>query len=362
MAIPVQATSRTVTLTIDGREVTVAEGSTIWAAAKAAGIDIPVLCHDERFDPVGVCRMCVVNVGAPAFAASCVRACEEGMEVKTATAEVERSRAVLTRLLLADQPARERDPKQTTTGDNELLALADRCGVSREDGFPLAAGRGTDLSNPVIAVDHDSCILCDRCVRACDDIQGNDVIGRSGKGYATRIAFDLNDPMGKSSCVTCGECVSACPTGALTNKPIRSIPIRPRSELDQVNTVCPYCGVGCALTYHVDRERGAIAFAEGRDQPGSQGRLCVKGRYGWDYAASPQRLTVPLIRREDSYPKGPLSTEVRGDMGDGATPATWRNGPRVRARGAAASRAGWSTTARCCRTSGRRPGTRRLTW
>jgi formate dehydrogenase major subunit len=317
MAIPVQATARTVTLTIDGREITVAEGSTIWAAARAAGIDIPVLCHDERFDPVGVCRMCVVDVGAPAFAASCVRSCEEGMEVKTATPEVERSRAVLTQLLLADQPDRERDPKQTTTGDNELLALADRYGVSREDGLPLASGRGTDLSNPVIAVDHDSCILCDRCVRACDDIQGNDVIGRSGKGYSTRIAFDLNDPMGESSCVTCGECVSACPTGALTNKPIRNIPIRPRSELDQVNTVCPYCGVGCALTYNVDRERGAIAFAEGRDQPGSKGRLCVKGRYGWDYAASPQRLTVPLIRREESYPKGALSTDVRGDMGDG---------------------------------------------
>src|SRR5690348_4368389 len=313
MAIPVQATPRTVTLTIDGREVTVAEGSTIWAAAKAAGIDIPVLCHDERFDPVGVCRMCVVDTGAPAFAASCVRACEEGMEVKTATPEVERSRAVLTQLLLSDQPERERDPKQTTTGDNELLALAGRYGVSREDGLPLASGRGTDLSNPVIAVDHDSCILCDRCVRACDDIQGNDVIGRSGKGYSTRIAFDLNDPMGQSSCVTCGECVSACPTGALTNKPIRNIPIRPRSELDQVNTVCPYCGVGCALTYNVDRERGAIAFAEGRPQPGSKGRLCVKGRYGWDYAASPQRLTMPLIRRDDAYPKGPLSTDVRGD-------------------------------------------------
>jgi formate dehydrogenase major subunit len=240
MAIPVQATARTVTLTIDGREVTAAEGSTIWAAAKEAGIDIPVLCHDERFDPVGVCRMCVVDVGAPAYAAACVRACENGMDVKTASPEVERSRAVLTELLLADQPERERDPKQTTTGDNELLALADRYGVSRGDGLPVAAGRGTDSSNPVIAVDHDSCILCDRCVRACDDIQGNDVIGRSGKGYSTRIAFDLNDPMGESSCVTCGECVSACPTGALTNKPIRNIPIRPRSELDQVNTVCPY--------------------------------------------------------------------------------------------------------------------------
>ena len=318
MATPPVTQARTVTLTIDGHEVTAPEGTTIWAAAKTAGIDIPVLCHDERYDPAGVCRMCVVDVGAPAFAAACVRACEDGMEVQTATGEVERSRAMLTRLLLADQPARERDPKQTTTGDNELLALADRYGVSQDGRLPLGTGRGTDDSNPVIAVDHDACILCDRCVRACDDIQGNDVIGRSGKGYATRIAFDLNDPMGESSCVTCGECVAACPTGALTNKPIRNIPIRPRAELDQVDTVCPYCGVGCALTYHVDRVRGAIAFAEGRDQPGSQSRLCVKGRYGWDYAASPQRLTVPLIRRDASYPKGALSTEVRGDMADGS--------------------------------------------
>src|SRR5215467_15038330 len=113
MAIPVQATPRTVTLTIDGREVTVAEGSTIWAAAKAAGIDIPVLCHDERFDPVGVCRMCVVDTGAPAFAAACVRACENGMTVKTSTPEVEASRTMLTRLLIADQPAAASDPKQT---------------------------------------------------------------------------------------------------------------------------------------------------------------------------------------------------------------------------------------------------------
>ena len=162
-------------------------------------------------------------------------------------------------------------------------------------------------------MNHDACILCDRCVRACDDIQGNDVIGRSGKGYSTLIAFDLNDPMGESSCVTCGECVAACPTGALVNKPINDVPIKSRTELDQVDTVCPYCGVGCALTYHVDRERNAISFADGREQPGSQRRLCVKGRYGWDYASSPQRLTTPLIRREESYPKGPLSSDVRGE-------------------------------------------------
>ena len=309
--------TETVTLTIDGRDVTAEAGTTIWAAARAEGIDIPVLCHDERYDPVGVCRMCVVDVGAPAFAAACVRACEDGMRVQTSTPEVEHSRAALIGLLLADQPDTERDPKQTTTANNELLALADRYGVTQRDGLAEGPARGTDDSSPVISVDHDACILCDRCVRACDDIQGNDVIGRSGKGYSTRIAFDLNDLMADSSCVSCGECVAACPTGALTNKPIRDVPIRPRIELDAVDTVCPYCGVGCALTYYVDRDRGAIAYADGREQPGSHGRLCVKGRYGWDYAASPQRLTTPLIRREDSYPKGALSADVRGDMARG---------------------------------------------
>ncbi|MHA6782639.1 formate dehydrogenase subunit alpha [Pseudonocardia saturnea] len=304
----------TVEATIDGREVTVPEGTTIFDAARQAGIDIPVLCHDGRYDPVGVCRMCVVDTGGRVFAAACVRPCEDGMEVTTTSPELERSRAVLTELLVSDQPPRAEDPKQTTTGDNLLLMLADGFDVSREStDLPCGSGRGVDSSNPVIDVNHDACILCDRCVRACDDIQGNDVIGRSGKGYATRIAFDLNDPMGASSCVTCGECVQACPTGALTNKSIRDIPIRPREELDAVDSVCPYCGVGCALTYYVDRERGAISFAEGRDQPGSQSRLCVKGRYGWDYAASPQRLTVPLIRVESSYPKGPLSADVRGE-------------------------------------------------
>src|SRR6201994_4730665 len=161
MAITAPESTGTVTLTIDGREVTASEGVTIWQAAKAAGIDIPVLCHDERFDPVGVCRMCVVDVGAPAFAASCVRACENGMEVTTATPELERSRAVLTEMLISDQPAREDDAKQAKTGDNELLALAGGFGVPQasasqhgasqhgasQHGLPRASGRGTDVSS-----------------------------------------------------------------------------------------------------------------------------------------------------------------------------------------------------------------------
>ena len=298
-------------LTIDGVAVEVAEGTTIWEASRSAGIEIPVLCHEPRMKPVGVCRMCVVDVGARTLAASCVRPCEPGMEVRTATAEVESHRKTLTELLLCDQPPLERDPKETTVGGNDLLALAARY-EARRDRFPSGNGRPVDSSSSVIAVDHQACILCDRCIRACDDLQNNEVIGRTGKGYEARIAFDLDLPMGESSCVSCGECVASCPTGALVDSPV-SAPLRPRADLTPVKSVCPYCGVGCAITYHVDQKRNEIVFAEGRESPGNQARLCVKGRYGWDYVQHAQRLTVPLIRRDDHYPKGAISRDVSGD-------------------------------------------------
>src|SRR5207253_3098267 len=144
---------------------------------------------------------------------------------------------------------------------------------------PLARSR--DLSSPVIAVDHQACILCDRCIRACNDIQSNEVLGRAGKGATTRIAFDLDQPMGSSTCVSCGECAASCPTGALTHKPLARrtgesglLPLVPRSQTTAVDSVCPYCGVGCALTYQVRDNR--ILWADGRDSPGNEGRLCVK--------------------------------------------------------------------------------------
>ncbi|MBX9580604.1 MAG: molybdopterin-dependent oxidoreductase [Gemmataceae bacterium] len=310
-----------VNLSIDGRAVAVPPGTTIYDAAKRAGIDIPVLCHGPRLDPVGVCRMCVVDVGGRVLAASCVRPCEDGMTVETASPKVEKQRKTLTALLLSDHPVP--CAKERTTGDDALDALGRRYGLldgANQTPSSLAPTRSVgarddrpqDSSSPVIAVDHQACILCDRCIRACDDVQCNDVIGRTGKGYTTRIGFDLDDPMGQSTCVSCGECVAACPTGALTNKAI-SLPLVPKSEMTAVDSVCPYCGVGCATTYYV--RDGRVVMAEGRPGSGNDSRLCVKGRYGWDYAHHEQRLTKPLIRRPGFYPKGPLSKEVRGEGG-----------------------------------------------
>ncbi|MGD8697888.1 MAG: formate dehydrogenase subunit alpha [Gemmatimonadales bacterium] len=305
-----QESAHSISLTIDGRQVTTRKGSTIWQAAEQAGIQIPALCHDPRLRPVGVCRMCVVDVGERVLAAACVREATDGMNVVTNSEKVQLCRRTLTELLLSDYPDESR--READTGDDQLLQLARQYGIERAAvDLPKGNGRGQDDSSPVIAVDHDACILCDRCIRACDEVQHNDVIGRTGKGYSAQIAFDFNVPMGDSTCVSCGECAAECPTGALTIKAITA-PIRPRSELEAVESVCPYCGVGCAITYYVDPKRNTVVFADGRASPGSDARLCVKGRYGFDYAKHPHRLTVPLIRRKEHYPKGPLSADVKG--------------------------------------------------
>ncbi len=296
-------------LQIDGREVGARAGQTIWEAARDAGIEIPVLCHDARLRPVGVCRLCVVDVGGRVLAASCVRAAEEGMVVDTRSPRVEKQRKVLVELLLADHPT----PcvKESTTRDCLLEAHGRRYGAL-DTALPRGNHRPRDESSPVILVDHQACILCDRCVRGCDEIQSNEVISRTGKGYATRIGFDLDAPMGASTCVSCGECAAVCPTGALTHRPLAA-PLRPRPELARVDSVCPYCGVGCALTYYVDRPANRVVLVDGREEGHNAARLCVKGRYGTDYASHPQRLTRPLIRRADRYPRGPLSADVRGE-------------------------------------------------
>lgn len=205
-----------IALTIDGFAVSVPAGTTVFDAARMNGIPIPTLCHQQNENPVGVCRVCVVDVGQRVYAASCVRPCEPNMKVQTSTEGVINARRTLVELLMSDHPspcAREQH-----SGDCELEQLAADAGVTNPRFPKRATPRGKDDSSLAIAVDHEACILCDRCIRGCDDIRSNWVLARRGKGYQAGIAFDTNLPMGSSSCVSCGECMVSCPTGALTNK------------------------------------------------------------------------------------------------------------------------------------------------
>jgi formate dehydrogenase major subunit len=274
--------------TLNGQPVQARAGETVWSAAQRHGVEIPHLCHKEGLAPAGNCRACVVEVdGERVLAPSCCRAPTPGMVVRSDSDRAVAAQKMVVELLQSDLP------ETPYTRHNEVDQWAMKLGVGRAR-FPSREQPPSDASHPAIAVNLDACIQCTRCLRACRDEQVNDVIGLAGRGAHARIVFDMDDAMGASTCVGCGECVQACPTGALS--PAQGVAL---VEADRaVDSVCPYCGVGCALTYHVKDNR--ILHVEGRDGPANQGRLCVKGRYGFDYAHHPHRLTVPLIRRKDA--------------------------------------------------------------
>src|SRR5580692_3565822 len=205
-----------VDLTIDGKPVQVPAGTTVYEAARMNGINIPTLCHLQSQTPVGVCRLCVVDTGARVLSASCVRPVEPGMKVVTNSEKVLSARKTLLELMMSDHPSP--CARQQNSGDCELETLAKAAGASPPRFAKRTVARGSDDSSLAIAVDHDACILCDRCIRGCDEVKSNFVLGRMGKGYSAGIAFDLNSPMGDSTCISCGECMVSCPTGALTIK------------------------------------------------------------------------------------------------------------------------------------------------
>jgi formate dehydrogenase major subunit len=280
---------------LDGTEVSAEPGETIWQVANRQGIEIPHLCWLPKpgYRADGNCRACMVEIdGERVLAASCVRKPADGMKVHIASERARFSRQMVFELLVGDQPARAaaHDP------NSRLWQWADKLGVS-DSRFPRRAASAPDRSHPAMAVQLDACIECTLCVRACREVQVNDVIGMAARGHHEKIVFDFDDPMGNSTCVACGECVQACPTGALmpatlvdangvyTNAPER-----------EVDSVCPYCGVGCQLTYKIKDAR--IVAVDGRNGPANHNRLCVKGRFGFDYVAHPDRLTEPLIRKD----------------------------------------------------------------
>jgi CRP-like cAMP-binding protein/Fe-S-cluster-containing hydrogenase component 2 len=265
-----------VELTIDGRKVSVPAGTTIFDAARLHDVAIPTLCHQQNEKPVGVCRVCVVDVGARVYTASCIRPVEPGMVVNTAADGVKRARHTLIELLMSDHPspcARERQ-----SGDCELEALAKKEQITAARYAPRATRRRPDDSSMSIAVDFDACILCDRCIRGCSDIRENFVLGRMSKGAATGIAFDNNEPMGESSCVSCGECMVSCPTGALTNKVVTQTAIArtPDSEsvtLEELQEL-PFFG-GVSGTF-LSLNRNAVVRRHFK--PGEV--ICREGEYG----------------------------------------------------------------------------------
>ena len=280
-----EAATLPVEFMINGQTVVGRAGETILQIAARHGIEIPHLCYKEGMRPDGNCRACVVEVkGERTLTPSCCRFPRQGTEVSTDSGRARNAQKMVLELLLSDLS----DANYTL--HSELDQWAKKLEIGRPR-FPMREQPGADLSHPAIAVNLDACIQCTRCVRACREEQVNDVIGYARRGDQSKIVFDLGDPMGESTCVACGECVQACPTGALM--PARGVGLE---QVDRrVDSVCPYCGVGCQLTYNVKGNR--ILYVDGRDGPANHGRLCVKGRYGFDYAHHKQRLTKPLVRK-----------------------------------------------------------------
>jgi CRP-like cAMP-binding protein/Fe-S-cluster-containing hydrogenase component 2 len=261
-------------LTIDGRPVLVPSGSTVLDAARSLGIDIPVLCHAQEQTPIGVCRVCTVQVkGARVFAAACVRTAEPGMEVQTGSEPVLRARRTLYEMLLADHPS----PclRQQTTQDCELETQAARAGVVTPRFAAHPSDRVADDSSPIIHVERNACILCDRCIRACTEIKHNLVIGRTGKGANTAIAFDLDVAMGQSTCVGCGECMVSCPTGALTNKRSVEVTIPSGAPLTPEELLALPMFSGISGTF-LKLNQGSVVRR--RFHPGEV--ICREGEYG----------------------------------------------------------------------------------
>jgi formate dehydrogenase major subunit len=285
---------------LDGAEVEALPHETIWQVAKRLGTTIPHLCWKDApgYRADGNCRACVVEVeGERVLAASCIRKPSPAMKVSTLSERAKAARGMVMELLVTDQPPRG----EAHDAVSPFWAWAERMGIELSR-FPRNANPPCDLSHPAMAVNLDACIHCNLCVRACREVQVNDVIGMGYRGPNEKVVFDFDDPMGLSTCVACGECVQACPTGALMPKSIVDDQQKGARVADrEVHSVCPYCGVGCQITYKIRNDK--IAWVEGRGGPANENRLCVKGRFGFDYVEHADRLTRPLIRKEGA-PKG----------------------------------------------------------
>lgn len=280
-----------VNLTINGSSLTVQDGQTVLQAAREAGIQIPTLCDHPDLTPIGGCRLCVVEVkGARTPIAACTLFAQEGMQVETETPKLIASRRFILEMLLSTYYAKDLD--QVDGGENELMHWSKAYGVDPKL-FASKEPRYQEDSdpNPFVRVDLNRCILCRRCIRACQDVQGRFVWGLSERGFDTRITAGSDQPMLEARCESCGACVAYCPTGALEYKLSYGMGAPDR----KVTTTCTYCGVGCQFDLNV-KDGKVIRVTSNPEAPVNGMHLCVKGRFGYDFIHHPSRLTKPQVR------------------------------------------------------------------
>ena len=293
-------------LTIDGSVVPFEEGETLYEVSRRHGETVPTLCYDERLEPLGACRMCVVEVeGMAKPVASCTTAAQAGMVVSTKTAAIESHRKALVDLVVSENPANAHIDPLRGKASQELAHLAVRyeSDGSRFQGKRSGASR-TDDPNPMILRDYDHCISCYRCVRVCDEQEGDYAISVSNRGFRTQITTEFDGLLEDSECTFCGQCVQTCPTGALADKRALKHEETP-GELEATRSVCPYCGVGCSVDI-LTKGDTIVGVQPAMDGPANEGALCVKGQFAWEWVQHPDRLKEPLVR-------------VDGEL----VPATW---------------------------------------
>jgi predicted molibdopterin-dependent oxidoreductase YjgC len=288
-----QDNTMTITLTINGKKAVVREGSTILEAAKTAGIHIPTLCHHPDLTNVGACRMCVVTVeNARGLQTACTTPAAEGMVVNTESPEAQATRRFVLEMLLTDHP--NECMTCEVAGDCELQDLAYEYDVAWPEHHGLRHAYEIDPDpNPFIFIDRNKCILCSRCVRACNEIQNRDVWSFAHRGFESKLVAGADEFLLDARCESCGQCVAYCPVGALYDK--MSLKLARVNMVDKVRTTCSYCGVGCNFDLNV-RDGKIVRVTSAPDAPANGMALCVKGRYGYDYVHHPERLRRPLVR------------------------------------------------------------------
>jgi predicted molibdopterin-dependent oxidoreductase YjgC len=286
-----------ITLRVDGKDVTVGDQATVLDAARKLGVEVPTLCMDDRVDPAGCCRMCLVEIdGQRRLQPSCTFKASQGMEVRTDTDRVDRHRKVLLSMYAADHSLDETGAPAHRGVGNKLREHVDRYGTGPKLEAIEAPRVGREDANPYIHFDPEACVLCGLCVRYCDEVEAVSAITLAGRGAATTIATADQQGLMDSSCELCGGCIAVCPTGAMTEKPSRAYDSR---EATTVRSTCNFCGVGCQVDLHVQEGRLVRVTSPDPGTTVNDGNLCVKGRFSYEFVHHEDRLTKPLIRGAD---------------------------------------------------------------